>query len=92
MEGTIILGRKQSKRSDCIRYKAEELLEDRDFSELFKTEGTLEIDMAASAALKSLLVDKATEYASKAVSFTKKKGLGRIGAAAVLVSTQKDRW
>lgn len=92
MSECITVGKRRPKGLGRIRYKAEEILEDKDFSELFETNDRFEIDEAASAALKSLLVDKAAEYADEAVRFTRKRGISRIGAAAVLVSTQKERW
>ena len=75
-----------------IREMAEELLGDKDFSELFEIGGAVEIDETASAALRALLVEKAAEYATEAVRFSKRRGSGKVGAAAVLISTQKERW
>lgn len=75
-----------------IRELAEELLGDKDFSELFERGGAVEIDETASAALKVLLIEKATEYAAEAIKFSKRMGSRKVGAAAVLISTQKERW
>lgn len=77
----------------CIKYKAEELLKDNDFSELFDVESGVEIDETAPAALKVLLIEKAAEYATKSIKLIKqRRGNEKVGASAVLVSAQKDRW
>ncbi len=92
MERIEIVSGEKRRRSSLARARAEELLKESNFSELFENGSTLEVDETASAALKAVLAEKAAEYACEAVRFTKKKGLKKVGAAAVLISTQKGRW
>ncbi len=78
---------------DRIKYKAEELLKENDFTELFDMGSGIEVDETAAAALKVLLIENATEYAIKSIKFTKRrKKMRKVGAAAVLISAQKERW
>ncbi len=88
----IVSGLRKPRGDGQAKGRATELLKEKDFSELFENECSLEVDETASAALKSLLAEKAAEYASEAIRFTKKRGLKKIGAAAVLISTHKGRW
>ncbi len=92
MERIGIVSEERRRRGSLAKARAEELLKESDFSELFENEGMLEVDETASVALKAVLAEKAAEYALEAVKFTRKKGLRKVGAAAVLISTQKERW
>jgi len=71
-----------------IREKMIDILKESDFTEVFES-GDIKIDGAAEAALKSILSEKAAEYATKAIGIAKKKKI-KFGAAAIIIATRKE--
>ena len=74
-----------------IRERAAAALKDSDMEDIFSEAGAYEVDETAGSALKALLAEKTAEYAVRAMKEAKKRGM-RLGAAALIIAAEKDRW
>ena len=74
-----------------MRERAAAALRESDLREVFSADGAYEVEESAGSALKALLAEKAAEYATRAISMAQKRKM-KLGAAAVIIAAEKDRW
>ena len=80
-EGGKKMGRK------AIARKATAALRDSDFSEVLESASTYEIDSEATAALKSVLAQRAAEYALRASRIARRRGM-KLSAATIIIAAE----
>jgi hypothetical protein len=74
-----------------VRELAAAALKESDLESVFGAAGAYEVDETAGSALKGLLAEKTTEYIMKAMKVARKKNR-RLGAAALIIAAEKERW
>lgn len=73
-----------------IRSKALEALEESNLGEVLALAGTMENNEEASAALKTILAERITEYTIKAMGEAKRRGT-KVGAAAIIIAASRAK-
>ncbi len=74
-----------------IKERAADALRDSKIEKIFGEAGMESFDETAGSALRALLAEKTAEYTMRAIKEARKRGM-RLGAAALIIAAEKDRW
>lgn len=84
-------GRKEWDTAIKIKRMAVDALRESKFEKVFSAAGAGKFDETAGSALKALLAEKTAEYTIRAMREAKKRRM-RLGAAALIIAAERDRW